>query len=172
MTQPIYLDNAATSPPAPEVVEAITRYYTTSYGNASSLHSHGREARQAVETSRGSIAERLGVQPEEIDYGAAVGDESKRLTLPGFYDDQATCYAVYDFLERFCAVRWYGPTALNTVIPKQTTLTVSGGDVRRSPGIRHRESENPRRDRGFRSMAPRLGLEPRTYRLTADCSAN
>ncbi len=82
MIQPIYLDNAATSPPAPEVVEAMTHCYTTSYGNASSLHSHGREARQAVEESRESIAVHLGVQPEEIVFTAGA-TEANNLALIG-----------------------------------------------------------------------------------------
>ena len=53
-------------------------------------------------------------------------------------DEQATCYAVYDFLERFCGVRWYLPTDLGLVCPKEKTLVVKGVDVRRSPAMKHR----------------------------------
>jgi hypothetical protein len=78
---------------------------------------------------------------QQIDHAAATGQEggSQSIELPGIFDDQATCYAVYDFLERFCGVRWYGPTPLNIVHPTQKTLTVSGSDVQRSPAFLYRE---------------------------------
>jgi len=46
---------------------------------------------------------------------------------------QGTCYAVYDFLERCCDVRWYAPTELGLVCPTRATLEVSGADLRRQP---------------------------------------
>lgn len=78
-----------------------------------------------------------------IDYWKAVGYPDRStgaIELPGIYDDQGTCLAVYDFLERFCGVRWYGPSGLNTVIPSRATLTVAGEDVRRSPALKHRSA--------------------------------
>jgi len=60
-------------------------------------------------------------------------------TFPGLFDEQATCYAVYDFLERFCGVRWYLPTELGLVCPRQETLVVKGADVRRAPAMKYRE---------------------------------
>ncbi|MBI4024533.1 MAG: DUF4838 domain-containing protein [Verrucomicrobia bacterium] len=59
-------------------------------------------------------------------------------SFPEFYDDQATCYAVYDFLERFCGVRWFLPTELGLVCPKSATLQVKGGEIRRSPTVKTR----------------------------------
>jgi len=59
-------------------------------------------------------------------------------TFPGQYDEQATCYAVYDFLERYCDVRWYLPTELGLVCPRQETLSVKGTEVRRAPAMKHR----------------------------------
>ncbi len=78
---------------------------------------------------------------QEIDYGLATGagGDSKRIELPGIYDDQGTCYAAYDFLERFCGVRWYGPSELNVVLPHTETLKVSGAEVRRAPALKHRD---------------------------------
>jgi uncharacterized protein DUF4838 len=82
---------------------------------------------------------------QEIDYDEAVGrlprqDAGKRMiTLPGIFDDQGTCYATYDFLERFCDIRWYGPTELNVVYPHRSGLTVAGDEVRRAPAMKYRE---------------------------------
>src|SRR5829696_2656282 len=54
----VYLDNNATTRPAPEVVEAMLPYLTEWYGNPSSVHRFGQRSRQAVEEARGQIATR------------------------------------------------------------------------------------------------------------------
>jgi cysteine desulfurase len=82
MTHSVYLDNSATTPMAPEVVAAMSPYFTVSYGNASSLHAFGREARRAVEESRGTIARLLGARPEEIVFTAGA-TEANNLAILG-----------------------------------------------------------------------------------------
>ena len=62
----VYLDYAATTPVLPEVVEAMKPFWTEKFGNASSLHSWGREGRMAIEESREKIARVLNCSPEEI----------------------------------------------------------------------------------------------------------
>ena len=47
--------------------------------------------------------------------------------LPGFWEEQGTLHAAYDFLERYCGVRWLNPTDLGTICPKQRTLVVRPG---------------------------------------------
>ena len=76
-----------------------------------------------------------------IDYSAATGESSgkDRIELPGLFDEQGTCYAAYDFLERFCGVRWYGPTELNIVTPSKPTFAVQGDEVRRAPAFAYRD---------------------------------
>jgi hypothetical protein len=66
-------------------------------------------------------------------------DYADPATFPGRFDDQATCYAVYDFLERFCGVRWYLPTDVGLVCPRTKSLSVNGQDVRRAPAMKYRE---------------------------------
>jgi len=82
-----------------------------------------------------------------IDYNKGVGRRAERLpvVIPSYREEQGTCYAVYDLLERCCGVRWYGPNRLNVVIPgKKDTLVVKGRNIRRFPSIRHRQlSWNP-----------------------------
>jgi cysteine desulfurase len=62
----IYLDNAATTPIAPEVLEVMMPFLTEIYGNPSSIHSHGRQARTAIEQARKTVAKLLNCAPAEI----------------------------------------------------------------------------------------------------------
>jgi len=82
MSKSVYLDNSATTPVAPEVVEAMDRYSEQEYGNASSLHALGRQARKAIEESRGEIADSLGVTPKEIVFTAGA-TEANNLAIKG-----------------------------------------------------------------------------------------
>ncbi len=78
----IYLDHAATTRPAPEVLEAMLPYLRDYYGNASSLYSLGRESRKAVEEARELAAAFLGCRPHEILFTGG-GTESDNLALRG-----------------------------------------------------------------------------------------
>lgn len=78
----IYFDNAATTPVLLEVVEAALPYLTRYYGNPSSLHHIGEEARKGIEEVRAAVAGYLGAQPEEIVFTSG-GTESDNLALKG-----------------------------------------------------------------------------------------
>ncbi len=75
MEKVIYLDNAATTKMAPEVVEAMLPCFTECYGNASSIYSLGTQAKKALGKARETIAESLGAEPNEI-YFTAGGSEA------------------------------------------------------------------------------------------------
>ncbi|MEO9965912.1 MAG: cysteine desulfurase family protein [Reichenbachiella sp.] len=62
----VYLDNSATTPVDPEVFEAMTPYFMENFGNPSSIHSHGRQARSTIEKCRKKIADLLNTSPAEI----------------------------------------------------------------------------------------------------------
>ncbi|PRY07821.1 cysteine desulfurase [Pontibacter ummariensis] len=62
----VYLDNAATTPLDKEVLEAMTPYMLEHFGNPSSIHSHGREVRSAIEKARRTVATLLNTSPAEI----------------------------------------------------------------------------------------------------------
>jgi cysteine desulfurase len=78
----IYLDHAATTPVDPQVVEAMLPYFTERYGNASSIHYLGREARKAIDEARAGMAEILNCSPEEIVF-TSCGTESDNLAIRG-----------------------------------------------------------------------------------------
>ncbi|MBN1324022.1 MAG: cysteine desulfurase [Methanotrichaceae archaeon] len=78
----IYMDNSATTAVAPEVLEAMLPYFEELYGNASSLHAFGREARAGMEEARERVASLIGAEPEEV-YFTSGGTESDNLALKG-----------------------------------------------------------------------------------------
>lgn len=82
MSKYIYLDNAATTPMDPRVIEEIVKNFKESYGNSSSLHSMGQKAGQILEKSRNTIASLINVERDEI-YFTSSGTESDNLALIG-----------------------------------------------------------------------------------------
>jgi cysteine desulfurase len=78
----IYLDHAATTPMRPEVFDAMRPYFLERFGNPSSLHSYGLDARAAVEQARQHVASAIGASPEEIVFTSG-GTESDNLALRG-----------------------------------------------------------------------------------------
>jgi cysteine desulfurase len=78
----VYLDNAATTPLDPRVVEAMRPFLTDDGGNPSSLHHHGRRARQAVEAARETIAAACGADPSDVIFTSG-GSEANNLAVKG-----------------------------------------------------------------------------------------
>ena len=87
-----------------------------------------------------------GITPSKdrlkINYSKLTGNSSANveLTLPSIYDAQGTCYAVYDFVENYLGVRFYGPAPLNVIVPRQKQLKLAPTRVMRSPAIKYRDS--------------------------------
>lgn len=80
MNKVIYLDNAATTKTAPEVVEAMLPYFTENYGNPSSVYSFASKNKEAISKQRDIIADALGAKANEI-YFTAGGSESDNWAL-------------------------------------------------------------------------------------------
>jgi cysteine desulfurase len=81
-TMPIYLDNNATTKPAPQVVEAMLPYLTEWYGNPSSVHRFGQRARQAIDESRSSLATLIAAAESEISFTGG-GTEAVNTAIRG-----------------------------------------------------------------------------------------
>ena len=81
----IYLDHAATTPVDPEVIKAMLPYFSSKFGNASSVYSFGQEARAAVDSARHKIARFLNCKSTEIVFTSG-GSESDNLTIKGVID--------------------------------------------------------------------------------------
>lgn len=78
----IYLDNQATTPTDPRVVEAMLPFFTTRFANPHSPHAMGRDVEEAVEAARGQIAALIGAEPREIVFTSGA-TESNNLAIAG-----------------------------------------------------------------------------------------
>lgn len=86
-TAPIYLDHAATTPVRPEVLEAMLPFFTARFGNPSSVHRFGREARVALDEARERVAACLGASADEVVF-TSCGTESDNLAIAGAWRAQ------------------------------------------------------------------------------------
>lgn len=82
MQREIYLDNSATTPVLPEVAKAMEPYWTVQYGNPSSPHMRGVAAEKTLNHSRRTLAELLGVTPNEL-YFTGSGTEANNIAIQG-----------------------------------------------------------------------------------------
>jgi cysteine desulfurase len=78
----VYLDNAATTPLRKEVLEEMLPYLGAKFGNPNSLHTSGREAKEALEEARAKLAKRLNADPKEIVFTSG-GTESNNFAIKG-----------------------------------------------------------------------------------------
>ena len=87
MLRRIYLDNSATTPIAPEVLDAMLPFLKEKFGNASSIHFFGQEARAAVDKARHQVAATINARPAEIIFTSG-GTESNNLAIRGLLEAQ------------------------------------------------------------------------------------
>jgi cysteine desulfurase len=113
----IYLDNAATTPLAKEVLDAMLPYLQQHFGNPSSIYSYGRETRIAIENARKSVAKHLSVHPSEIFFTSG-GTESTNAALSGAVVDLGVKHIISSVIEHHATthtidylVATYGVTA-------------------------------------------------------------
>src|SRR2546425_10174240 len=85
MFRRIYLDNAATTPIDPRVVGAMMPYLTDKWGNASSIHFFGQEARAAVDKARHQVAALINARPNEVIFTSG-GTEANNLAIRGLVE--------------------------------------------------------------------------------------
>lgn len=84
----IYLDHSATTPVDPRVAAAMTRALTENYGNPSSVHGFGQQARAAVDRARREVAALIGAKPNEIVFTSG-GTEANNLAIRGLCEAAA-----------------------------------------------------------------------------------
>lgn len=82
MFAPVYFDHNATTPLVPEVLGAMQPWLSARFGNASSRHEYGRDARRAVDTAREQVAAAVGAHPSEVVFTSG-GSEANNLFVKG-----------------------------------------------------------------------------------------
>lgn len=100
----IYLDNAATTPVDPRVIDAMMPYLTEHFGNPSSSHGFGRKAKTAIETARRSIARHLNCTPAEI-YFTSGGTEADNIALHAAVNDLACTHIITSEIEHSAVIK-------------------------------------------------------------------
>lgn len=100
----IYLDHNASTPVHPEALAAMLPYFAEHFGNPSSIHSFGREARDAVEAARETIAAFLGVAREEVVFTSG-GTESDNLAIKGVAHARRAGHIITSQIEHHAVLR-------------------------------------------------------------------
>ena len=129
----VYLDNNASTPVLPEVVEAMRPYFGEAFGNASSIHHHGQQTRAAVERARDSVARLLGCRASEIVFTSG-GTEGDNLAIAGLVT--AGDHVISSSIEHHAVLnRCKHLEALGcevTYVPVDGRGLVDPGDIRRA----------------------------------------
>ena len=102
----VYLDNAATTPLDPEVIKEMCKVMENTYGNPSSIHAHGREARTLIERSRKTIANLLGTSPSEIFFTSS-GTEADNMAIRCGIADHGIKHAITSKIEHHAVIHTF-----------------------------------------------------------------
>src|SRR5439155_8506083 len=135
MTRRVYLDHNASTPVHPEVIEAMLPYFGERFGNPSSIHGFGREAREDLETARESIDNFLGAAKDEIVFTSG-GTESDNLGVRGVASARGRGHIITSQIEHHAVLRTCetlgGEGFAVTYVPVDEYGTVDPDDVRRA----------------------------------------
>ena len=135
MSRRVYLDHNASTPVHPEVVAEMLPYFEERFGNPSSVHGFGREARDGLDTARERIARFLGARPEEIVFTSG-GTESDNLGIKGLAWAKGRGHVITSKVEHHAVLRacqWLETQGFEvTYVPVDGHGTIDPEDVRRA----------------------------------------
>jgi cysteine desulfurase len=130
----VYLDHNASTPVHPDVLAAMMPYFSERFGNASSIHGFGREAREGIDVARESIARFLGVTPDEIVFTSG-GTESDNLAVKGVAGARPGGHIITTLVEHHALLRTC--QALEKLGHAVTYLPVDGEGLVDPDDVRH-----------------------------------
>ncbi len=143
----VYFDNAATTPIDPEVLKEMYKVMENQYGNPSSIHAHGREARSLIEKSRRTIAKLLHTSPSEIFFTSG-GTEADNTAIRCGIVDNGIAHAISSPLEHHAVIHTL------EAMQKAGTIKLSYVDIDSKGNIdyAHLEELLKNNDRSFVSL--------------------
>ncbi len=124
----IYLDNAATTPVDPQVLEAMLPYLQANYGNPSSIHAAGRKARAAVEQARKTIAQHLQASVGEIFFTSG-GSESNNMAIKGAVQHLGVKHIISSSIEHHCVLHTVAALAKSGQVKLHLVPLMANGHV-------------------------------------------
>jgi cysteine desulfurase len=135
MSRRVYLDHNASTPVHPEVVEAMTPYWSGRFGNPSSVHAFGREAREGLDAAREQIASFLRVGKEEVVFTSG-GTESDNMAIKGVTAARGKGHIITSRIEHHAVLRTCQSLETQgfsvTYVPVDGDGLVDPDDVRRA----------------------------------------
>jgi cysteine desulfurase len=135
MSRRVYLDHNASTPVHPDVVAEMLPYFAERFGNPSSVHGFGREARAGLDLARDRIARFLGVGPDEVVFSSG-GTESDNMALKGLAFARGKGHLITSRIEHHAVLRaaqWLETQGFAvTYVPVDEHGMVDPGDVQRA----------------------------------------
>lgn len=128
MIAPVYLDNAATTRLDPEVLDAMLPLMTDNFGNPSSIHSHGRPVRTAIEKARKTVASLLNTSPAEIFFTSG-GTEADNTAIRSSIETYGLTHAITSPLEHHAVLHTLEHLAQQGTIQLSLVRVDERGDV-------------------------------------------
>ena len=174
----VYLDWNATTPPHPDVVDAMARAWSSTWANPASVHGPGRRARALVEAARDAVARLVGLDARDVVLTSG-GTEANNLAIRHLFEapggalvvsrvEHPSVIRVAEHLAgRGVPVTWVDPAPSGRVEPEAMAAAVERGLLRgagaadRPPGGEPRDRGDPARGRGGRDCPPGRGPPPR-----------
>ena len=142
MSRRVYLDHNASTPVHPEVVAEMLPFLTERFGNPSSVHAFGREAREGLDLAREKVARLLGVRPDEVVFTSG-GTESDNFALKGLAEARGKGHIITSRIEHHAVLghaRLWRASASQSPISQWTSTVWSTPTTSAAPFARTRSS--------------------------------
>lgn len=163
----VYFDNAATTPLDPEVLKVMTETMQEHFGNPSSIHAHGRQARTIIEKARKTVASLLKASPSEIFFTSG-GTEADNMAIVRSITDLGITHAITSPLEHHAVLHTLEDLAKRNTIQLDFVAVDERGNVNLEH-LRDLLSQNPRTFVSLMHANNEIGTLTDIYKVSEIC---